>query len=434
MTDDCKNSRLKILISAYACTPNRASEEGVGWECVRALAEHHDLWVITRGDARPAIETYLAQHELPGVTFEYYELPPYLRPGSFGVSTRPTQLYYYLWQIGIRAVAKKIIAGNGIDVVHHVTFVKYWAPTFLASLSKPLLWGPVGGGETAPAAFFPSFSNRGRIYELLRDLGRWIGEHDPFVRRAARRAVMTLASTAETADRIRRINRGGPVRVCPAIGVTDAELALYDETPSPPESGIRFVSIGRLLHWKGFHLGIAAFARAAIPGSEYLVIGDGPERSRLEALAKELGVSDRVSFLGNISRDQVLQHLARCHVLVHPSLHESGGGVCLEAMVARLPAIVLDLGGPALHHADGAGVKVPADTPEQAASDLAVAMRDLAGDPQRRRQLADCGHRRLLDRYRWSEKARFYTSVYRSMLGRGSAVDERPGVKEAMRS
>lgn len=431
MADDCNNSRLKILISAYACTPNRASEEGVGWDCVRALAEHHDLWVITRGDARSTIETYLAEHDLPGVTFEYYELPGYLRPGSFGVSTRPTQLYYYLWQIGIRAIAKKIIAENDIDIVHHVTFVKYWAPTFLASLSKPLLWGPVGGGETAPAPFFRSFSIRGRIYELLRDLGRWVGEHDPFVRAAARRAVMTLASTEETADRIRRINRGAPVKVYPAIGVTNAELALYDEHPSPPERAIRFVSIGRLLHWKGFHLSIAAFARAAIPGAQYLVIGDGPERSRLRTLAEELGVRDRVSFLGNIPREQVLQHLAHCHALVHPSLHESGGGVCLEAMAARLPVIVLDLGGPALHHADGAGVKVPAATPEQAVNDIAVAMRDLAGDPERRLQLAECGHKRLLDRYRWAEKARFYSSIYRSMLDRGLAGNEKPGVTEA---
>ena len=366
------------------------------------------------------------------MTFEYYELPDYVRVGGFGDSKRPTQLYYYLWQIGIRRIAGRVIARQEIDIIHHVTFVKYWAPTFLASLSKPLLWGPVGGGEMAPAAFFRSYSARGRIYELLRDLGRWIGEHDPFVRSAARRAVMTLASTAETADRIRHINRGAPVRVCPAIGVTDAELALYDEHPSPPARGVRFVSIGRLLHWKGFHLSIAAFARAAIPGAEYLVIGDGPERSRLEALAEDLGVSDRVSFLGNIPRDQVLQHLARCHVLVHPSLHESGGGVCLEAMAARLPAIVLDLGGPALHHADGAGVKVPAHTPEQAVNDIAVAMCDLAGDPERRTQLAERGHERLLERYRWSEKARFYTSIYQAMLGRGPAEGERPTVKEAV--
>jgi glycosyltransferase involved in cell wall biosynthesis len=434
VTIDGPGERLKILISAYACSPNKGSEDGVGWECIRALAELHDLCVITRGDTRPTIEAYLAEHALPGVTFEYYELPDFLRPGGFGDSKRPTQLYYYLWQIGIRARAGRIIAQQDIDIIHHVTFVKYWAPSFLASLPRPFLWGPVGGGETAPASFFRSFSGRGRLYEILRDCGRWIGEHDPFVRRTARRAAMTLASTAETADRIRRFNRGGPVHVCPAIGVTNAELALYDERPSPPESGIRFVSIGRLLHWKGFHLGIAAFARAAIPGAEYLVIGDGPERSRLETLAAALGVSDRVSFLGNIPRDQVLQHLAHCHVLVHPSLHESGGGVCLEAMAARLPAIVLDLGGPALHHADGAGVKVPADTPEQTASDLAVAMRDLAGDPQRRRQLAESGHKRLLDRYRWSEKARFYTSIYRSMLGRDSVVDERLNVKEAMRS
>ena len=64
MADDSKNRRLKILISAYACAPGRGSEEGVGWDCIRALAEYNDLYVITRGDARPQIEAYLARQEL----------------------------------------------------------------------------------------------------------------------------------------------------------------------------------------------------------------------------------------------------------------------------------------------------------------------------------------------------------------------------------
>ena len=68
-----------------------------------------------------------------------------------------------------------------------------------------------------------------------------------------------------------------------------------------------------------------AFAKARPPGAEYWVIGNGPELNRLQGLAEDLGVADRVVFLGQLSRDQVLDRLRECDVLVHPSLHESGG-------------------------------------------------------------------------------------------------------------
>jgi glycosyltransferase involved in cell wall biosynthesis len=418
--------RLKVLVSAYACAPDTGSEQGVGWECVKALSRHHDLCVVTRGDARREIETYLASHPLPGVRFEYYELPKLLRPGGFGDSKRPTQLYYYLWQAGIYFLAKRLIEAERIDIVHHVTFVKFWAPSFLAALPRPFLWGPVGGGEAAPAPFLQSFSARGRLYERLRDIGRWVGEHDPFVRLTARRAAMTLASTEETAARIRRINRGGPVEVCPAIGVTEAELAMHRPRSEAAGPRVRFVSIGRLLHWKGFHLALEAFARAGIPGAEYRLIGDGPERDRLKDLARRLGIAQAVTFTGNIPRDAVLQQLSDCDVLVHPSLHESGGGVCLEAMAAKLPVIAFDLGGPALHHSEGAGLVVRAGSPEQAISDLARAMADLAAAPDRRRELAENGHSRLITRYLWPAKAAHYSRIYRAILGHTPCTSNRP--------
>lgn len=412
-----KVRRLKLLLSAYACAPNSGSEQGVGWDCVKALAEHHDLCVITRGDARQEIEDYVATHPMPSVRFVYYELPNWLRPGGFGDSSRPTQLYYYLWQAGIYFLARKRLAAEHFDIVHHITFVKYWAPSFLAALPRPFLWGPVGGGETAPASFFASFSRRGRIYEILRDIGRWVGEHDPFVRFTARHAAMTLASTDETADRIRRFNAGGLLETYPAIGITEAELTLHRQRPEKTGTAIRIVSIGRLLHWKGFHLALEAFARAEIPDCEYRIIGDGPERDRLKELARTLGIEKKVTFTGNIPRHEVLEQLNECDFLVHPSLHESGGGVCLEAMAAKLPVIAFNLGGPAQHHSHGSGVLVRADSPPQAVRDLAAAMRDLADAPERRHELAEAGHRRLLDHYLWPEKALRYSALYSSMLG-----------------
>ena len=55
-----------------------------------------------------------------------------------------------------------------------MTFVKYWAPSCLAWLDIPFIWGPVGGGESLPQGFSSECSLKGRIYELLRSLARFL--------------------------------------------------------------------------------------------------------------------------------------------------------------------------------------------------------------------------------------------------------------------
>ena len=113
---------------------------------------------------------------------------------------------------------------------------------------------------------------------------------------------------------------------------------------------------------KAFHLGLRAFAQfhRQLPESEYWIIGDGPERKGLERLARQLGVAESVRFWGWLPRPEALRLLAECDVLVHPTLHDSGGWVCLEAMVAARPVVCLDLGGPGVQVTDETGIKLPA--------------------------------------------------------------------------
>ena len=361
------------------------------------------------------IEAELKRAPRKNLSFVYYDLPARFRPFGIGDPDKPTQFYYVLWQRGIRRIARELLATHDISIIHHVTFVKYWAPSFLASLPVPFVWGPVGGGECAPLAFWKGFSFRGKIYEFLRDTARWLQEHNPSVRRTARNAAVTLATSEQTADRVGRIG-GRNVQVYAAIGMPEDEIAMLDKCKSPDPTVFRFVSVGRLLHWKGFHLGIAAFARAAIPNAEYWVVGDGPENKRLAALAESLGVADKVKFWGLLPRDKALRRLAQSHVLVHPSLHESGGGVCLEAMAARCPVICLNLGGPAVLVSNGAGIVVDATDVAGTEQQLADAMLRLSRDPELCRRMGETGQRNVTQRYLWRSKAKHYSDLYTQIL------------------
>ena len=328
---------MRVLMSAYACEPGRGSEPGVGWNWVLQAARFNEVWVLTRSNNRRSIERSGCSAELPGVTFVYFDLPGWARSwkrGSFGV-----RLYYVLWQFCIFWVAKRLHREVKFDLVHHVTFVNYWLPSALALMPLPFIWGPVGGGETAPKTFLgKAFRIKGKVDEFMRDIAHVIVNYEPLSRLTARRAACTFATTGETELKLRSLGCER-LSVLSQVALPQYEIDQLVRLPLYNGHPFRLLSLGRFIYWKGFEFGVRAFARfhKSFPTSEYWLVGDGPERPWLEQLARNLGVADSVRFLGSMPRDQALEILKSCSVLVHPSLHDSGGYVCLEAMAAGQP-------------------------------------------------------------------------------------------------
>ncbi len=406
--------RLRVLLSAYACAPSQGSELGVGWSTAREMAKHHEVWVLTQERHRPVIEAELARSPVPNLRFVYYDLPRWV--AWWRRDQRGIQFHYYLWQFGAYRLARRLHREVGIELTQHVTFVTYWKPSLLALLPVPFIWGPVGGGESAPKAFRSGLGSRGKAYEAVRDLARWWGEHDPFVRLTARRSVLALATTEETAARLRRLGVR-EVRVFSQVGLGEEEVnSLGRREPRRGVACTRFVSVGRLLHWKGFHLGLRAFAQARLSDAEYWILGSGPEQKRLRALAEELGILHQVKFWGRLSRDETLRRLGECHVLVHPSLHESGGFVCLEAMALGLPVVCLDIGGPAVQVTKQTGFKVPATKPQQTMDELTAAMIVLSGDQSLRTSMGEAARSRAAEHFNWRGKGARMAELYKGVL------------------
>jgi glycosyltransferase involved in cell wall biosynthesis len=406
---------MKVLLSAYACEPGRGTEPGVGWNTAWEIAKYHEVWVLTRpDDGREAIEAELQRNPNPNLHFVYFTLPIFgsiwKRGGSIAFI-----IHYYFWQIQALSIARRLHAEIDFDLAHHVSFVRHSSPSFLTLLPIPFIWGPVGGGESAPAPFWQDFSFRNKVYEILRSGIRWVGERDPFARMTARRSTIVRATTEDTAIRLRQMG-AQQVEVFSESSLTKEEIDLLIQCNDPQSTAVRFISMGRLLHWKGFHLGLRAFARAQIPGAEYWVLGDGPDRQRLEDLATELGISDRVKFWNRLPRDEALQTLGRCTALVHPSLHDSGGWVCLEAMMAARPVICLDLGGPGVQVTAETGFKVEARDPEFAAQGLAAAMVQLAGDPELRLSMGRAGQIRVKEFYNWEVRGHQICKLYEDVV------------------
>jgi teichuronic acid biosynthesis glycosyltransferase TuaC len=148
-----------------------------------------------------------------------------------------------------------------------------------------------------------------------------------------------------------------------------------DTTPAGPR---RIVTVGSLIARKRHADVLRALwlLRESHPAVEWVVVGDGPERGALEALARELGVGERVRFTGPLPHaDAVTQ--ARRGIFVLPSVHEAFGVAYVEAMAGGVPAIgCRGEDGPEEIAASGDGIRlVPPADPEALAAELDALLR-----------------------------------------------------------
>jgi glycosyltransferase involved in cell wall biosynthesis len=164
-----------------------------------------------------------------------------------------------------------------------------------------------------------------------------------------------------------------------------------------------------------------AFVRRHVPDAQLLLVGDGDQRPACEHLVDELGLRDRVHFLGN--RLDVPRLLAGVDVFAFGSRTESFGLVVAEAMAARLPVVAYHL--PSL--ADFATDAVTGYFPDQDDDmGFAHALADLLADRTKARKLGEAGYEVVSERFPPDATARSFEAAYRRILG-PAAFPRRPG-------
>lgn len=331
---------LKVLVSAYACEPGKGSEPGAGWEIVREVAQKHEVWLLTRNNNLDAICHEFDQNPQLASSLHVVgiDLPRWLRFWKRG--RRGIHLYYMLWQRLAGQTAQLLHKQVGFDLVHHATLTNFWMPAGIASLDVPFVWGPVGGGTDTPAGLRRLLGAKGRLHDTLRKVVRRWGR--TFAGSVELRAAASIAQNRETA---RWIERGSSSRVfiCPNASLVKIEAMPQVEEPVP---GL-LLFVGNLLPLKGTALALEVLAALPNSSAELFVIGDGPDRKRLERLARHRDISGRLRFLGVLPRSSVFEWMRRAQVFLFPSLHDEASFAVAEALMLGVPVVCLDHGGPA---------------------------------------------------------------------------------------
>jgi glycosyltransferase involved in cell wall biosynthesis len=399
--------RLKLLISAYACAPGRGSEHGNAWNPIIEMSEYHDIWVMVNEEYRADIEKHIAKNPLPSVHWVFHDLP------RWAVSWRKPQqlerIHYYLWQQHAAGVAKRLHEQIKFDASMHLTFGSYWRPSFLRLLPIPFIWGPTGGAENVPEHFYPSLDPASVSWDKRKRLIESLAcKFDPTVRGTAAKAALTLVPTQNTADRVRELG-AKRVIVMPQNALPMHELERFADFPIRQDpSPVRFISLGRMLGWKGIHIAVRAFAKLLerCPNAEYWHDGGGVLAEDIQKLATDLGIGDKFKLFLNNPRAAALENLKQSDVLMHPSLHDEPAWVALEGMAAGRPIVYL-LGKPQVEGGENTGLFADSSSIDAAINSMADCMYRLATDAELRESLAKSARKVAWAQY--SSKARSHT-------------------------
>jgi len=238
-----------------------------------------------------------------------------------------------------------------------------------------------------------------------------------------RRNLRSADAVASTSEAMARQVR----RLLPAVGelaVTPFGIDSRHFAPRPrAHDGVVIGTVKTLAPKYGIDVLLRAFARLAQGRSRdprvlsLQIVGGGPQRAELEALAVELGIGQQVRFSGSVPHAEVEHWLNGMDIFVAVSRldSESFGVAVLEASACELPVVVSDAGGLPEVVADGVtGLVVPRDDPVA----LTEALEQLVDDADLRRAFGVAGRQRVQRLYEWSHSVDRMMSVLEALRGR----------------
>lgn len=230
-----------------------------------------------------------------------------------------------------------------------------------------------------------------------------------FTRWSLARVDRSVAISQYVADWVTRAVPGITSRLRVVLNGVDADyFSPRAQNAAAAERPFTFAVVCRLEPWKGVDLVVEAASRA--PGFSVDIVGDGSERTRLERLARDKGVADRVRFLGYLADPRAA--VADADAVVNASRDEPLGLSVLEALAMERPVVGFAGGGlPEIVQDGETGWLVK----ERSALALSTAMADAASDRARARRFGVAGRRFVEERCRIETMCRGYGAVYEEL-------------------
>jgi len=353
-----------VLIS-FSTQPNSGSERGVGWAfltaCIELLTRFEiTIHVILDVRDREEILKQLGELETPRLVLHFVDRGKLFR---FATGDSKTRFSYLTWVTRARGEIRKILAKHDVAVIHQVTFASFILPNAIPKLFRnsyrtKKIWGPASIAITSAESWPIRKKSLGLRNALLKTISKIV----PIQFKSLN---LIIANNQHTANLI-------PPEKLDLEPNIFLDLEHLDNMAESTRDTLQLLTVGALIPRKRPWLSIILLTRPEMQEFRLNFIGDGPLKNDLQSLSEELGVSNRVRFLGQLPHTTTLRQIAECAVLLHPSSREGSPWVIGEASSLGTPCIVaMDSGSDttlALSNSQGAVVDYSNDQLDKVAN------------------------------------------------------------------
>ena len=406
-------NRLRVLLLGPDCHPTRQSIPFVTYCHAAALAQLHDVTLV----AGAHVEDDLRRAEAPFRAIEVVRMPLLDRIRAFGMRrispdsmVRTAVDYPYAvafeWQAW-RQLRRRIFAGDFDVVLRLVPMTAVLPSPFAYFLRKgpiPFVIGPLQGGLPWPPGF-SQLENQREWIAGFRNFYRFL----PFARSTYRHATAIIVASSQTYSEFAA--HADKLFFVPEPGI-DLSVCSDDSRRPEPDAKLELIFVGGLVPRKACDLalrGAAAVLRSNV--ARFTVVGDGPERKRLEELVRSLGIEKAVTFCGWVGHQEVFSRLRSADVFVFPSLRDNGAGVVFQALACGAVPVVAAFGGPGDIVYPEVGYKVPLTNEADLVLQIENTLKELASNRDRLNGLRERGMSYARESLTWDAKARRTTQV-----------------------
>ena len=424
-------SRLRILLLAPFVDPDAVSMPYVAYAHAAALAELHDVTLVigapVEGNVRRAQGKFSSIEVVRTPSLErIYDW--FLRKiFKYNFDTQMLTVFNYPFFLAFewaawRQLQRRIFARE-FDVVLRLLPLTAVLPSPFAFLLRkgpiPFVIGPINGGLPWPQGFSQLESQKEWV-SGLRNLYRYL----PFSRSTYRDAAAIITASSQTYSEFDAYR--DKLFFVPENGVSRSMFEGNRNSPKAHDN-LELIFVGGLVPRKACDLALRAAAQLLRDGSaRFTVVGDGPERSRLEQLVTTLGIDKAVLFCGWTSHKEVLSRLRSADVLVFPSLRDFGGGVVFEALALGTVPVVVDFGGPGDIIHPEVGYRVPLTNESDIVEQIEKTLAELAGNRSLLQRLQRQAMTYARERLTWDAKAETTTRVLQWVVRQGPKPDLPP--------
>lgn len=416
---------LRILINAYACSPNMGSEPGMGWNWCVSLAKYCELEIISEGEFRDKIEAVVPT--LPqgkNLHFHYNPVSDEIRRMCWNQGDWRFYKYYKEWQWKTYQIAKDICENTHIDVLHQLNMIGFREPGYLWKLSKetgiPFVWGPIGGLKQFPKGFLRKAGLKQALFNSIKNtINVWQLKHDHRVKEALHTSSALISSIPDSQKAIKR-HKGFDSVIIPETGCF--RTTVVDNPNRFNHKCLKLLWVGKFDFRKQLEIAIAAIAKASrdlvLTSDEIRLIvcgtGNDNQVKHYHELAKYMDIDDYVEWKGQCAHEEISNEMQQADVLFFTSISDDTSTVVMEAISNHLPVLCHDAMGFGYVVNEKCGMKISLIDQKYSVNGFAEKIEIIYSNRSVLEKLSvGCNH--VQQQHMWDNKAKEMIDIYKNI-------------------